>query len=192
MSFKGVKAFESFLQKPGVVDCHYADDDYIYVASYSFASNGKLYSLYKSNFTVVNSVSVEGTDATPAIDPRGRVYTSGGLALASCYVAPAVRCYSTPGLSLNWNNNYSGVGGWTSSVAIARYDDDGGYPVFAGKEDPLLPMAGCYNTTYSLTAYPQNMLGTPYWNYPKGGGTAAIAWDEVYNIDYEGDLYIFT
>lgn len=168
------------------------DGDYIYLTSYTFApgNNGKLYKIKKDRSTAV-STAIERTDATPSIDHnRQRVYVSCGSVAVGA--DPAVRCYST-NLNLVDSRVNQGIGGWTCSVAIAESDDDdpgdANRLVFAGKEDPTGSMGGCYNTTYALNA--DSHLATK-WSYPNGGGTAAIAWDEVYTVDHDGDLYIFT
>ena len=82
------------------------------------------------------------------------------------------------------------MGGWTCSVAIGKSDEEGDKLVFAGREigNNNYP-SYCYNTTYALHA---NNSGATGWDYPAGGATAAIAWDEIYTVDHEGDLYIFS
>lgn len=167
------------------------DDDCIFVASYSFGSNGKLYKISKDGSTVT-SQPIERTDATPSIDKaRDRVYISGGWN-GGIYgsATPGVRCYSTSNLNLLWSRINQNMGGWTCSVAIGKSDEEGDKLVFAGRETGNNNYPSyCYNTTYALyDAY----YGGTSWNYPAGGATAAIAWDEVYTVDHEGDLYIFS
>lgn len=167
------------------------DDDYIYVASYSFGSNGKLYK-YNKSLNLIDSESIECTVATPSIDKRSdRVYISGGWNGGKYGSStPGVRCHSTSNLNLIWGRINQSIGGWTCSVAIADEDEEGNQVVFAGKETGNNDYPSyCYNTTYALY---DGYQGATSWSYPAGGATAAIAWDEVYTIDHEGDLYIFS
>jgi len=180
----GVGDSESFCGSVSV------DNDCIYVASYSFGSNGKLYKISK-NGSSVTSQTIEATDATPSIDKASnRVYISGGWN-GGIYgsTPPGVRCYNS-NLNLVWSRLNQNMGGWTCSVAIGKSDEEGDKLVFAGREigNNNYP-SYCYNTTYALHA---NNSGATGWDYPAGGATAAIAWDEIYTVDHEGDLYIFS
>lgn len=157
------------------------DDEYVYVTSYNFSGDGKLYKYDKSNGALIDSVTIEATDATPAIDEEnGLVYVSGGT---SGFMDPGVRCFFTGNFTELWNRTpmdgtNEDMGGWTCSVSLAD-----GY-AFVGRE------AGypyCYDTVYALDA----MTGATIWSYPQGGATAAIANGDVYTIGNDGHLYAF-
>ena len=170
------------------------DDDYVFVTSYTFSgAYGDLYQ-YDKDGNLIDSEEIEKTDATPSIDKASnRVYVSGGWNGGPWGATPpGVRSYgySSGGLNLAWNRINQGIGGWTCSVALADEDEEGHQIAFAGKETGNINYPSfCYNTTYAL--YDGN-FGATSWDYPAGGATAAIAWDEVYTIDHTGDLYIFS
>jgi len=159
--------------------------DRVYVASYSFSSDGNLY-VYDTNGTFITKRPIERTDATPSIDTvNGLVYVSGGWNGGIWGSAPpGVRCFRTDDyLTPVWNRtpmNGPEMGGWTCSVAIGD-----GY-VFVGKESGDMN-SFCYNTTYALNA----TTGATVWSYPQGGATAAIANGKVYTAGNDGKLYRF-
>ena len=138
----------------------------------------------------MDSVDIERSDATPSIDEEnGLIYVSGGWD-GGIYgsAAPGVRCYDTS-LNLVWSRLNESMGGFTCSVAIGEEDDDGDRLVFVGKETGYNSYPSyCYNKIYAL--YANN--GTTKWFYDAGGATAAIANDEIYSVDNNGNLYIFS
>jgi outer membrane protein assembly factor BamB len=152
------------------------DANYVYVTSYNFGGDGNLYQ-YTKDGDFVNSVTIERTDATPAIDEEnGLVYVSGGCGV---YATPGVRCFYTNNLTQKWGRINEDMGGWTQSMTVAD-----GY-VFAGKEYGYSNF--CYNTLYALNAE----TGATEWFYPQGGATAAIANDKIYTVGNDGKLYVF-
>jgi len=157
------------------------DDEYVYVTSYNFSGDGKLYKYAKSTGALINSVTIEATDATPAIDEENSlVYVSGGT---SGFTDPGVRCFYTNNFTEKWNRTpmdgtNEDMGGWTCSVSLAD-----GY-AFVGREASY---PWCYDTTYAL----DGMTGATVWFYPQGGATAAIANGDVYTIGNNGHLYAF-
>ena len=154
------------------------DDEYVYVASYNFGGNGALYKYNKIDGWLEDSVTIETTDATPAIDEEnGLIYISGGC---YGYASPGVRCYDINDFSnLVWSRINENMGGWTCSVSLAD-----GY-AFVGRETGY--PSYCYNTTYALNA----TTGVTEWFYSEGGATAAIANGDVYTIGNNGHLYAF-
>jgi outer membrane protein assembly factor BamB len=151
------------------------DSSNVYVTSYNFNGNGKLYAYSKSNGTLVWSKSIERSDATPAI-ANGLVYVDGGCA---GYANPGVRAFYANDGTLAWSRANAGMGGWTDSVSVAD-----GY-AFVGHESSSNNY--CYDTVYALDA----LTGATEWSHPQGGATAAIANGQMYTIGNDGYLYRF-
>lgn len=153
------------------------DDDFVYVTSYNFGGEGGLFKFNKTNGNLEDSVAIERTDATPAIDEEnGLIYVSGGC---YGYADPETRCYNISDFSdLKWENTI--VGGWTCSVTLA----DG--LAFVGRETGYPTY--CYDRIYVFDA----ITGAPKWYNAGGGSTAAIANDKVYSVGNDGAMYVFS
>jgi len=159
------------------------DGSQVYVTSYNFSGDGRLYAYAKSNGAAQwrgNFPSIERTDATPAI-VNGLVYVTGGWNGGYYGSAePGVRAYYTNNGTLKWSRINQNMGGWTDSASVAD-----GY-VYVGKESGDNSLY-CYNTTYALNV----ATGATEWFYPQGGATAAIANGKMYTIGNNGYLYRF-
>ncbi|MCK9632664.1 MAG: PQQ-binding-like beta-propeller repeat protein [Methanoregula sp.] len=152
------------------------DTDNVYVTSYLYGGNGKLYAYSKDTSVLKWSKTIAGTDATPAI-ANGLVYVSGGTAGSGG--STGVYAYYTDG-TLAWRKLNAGMGGWTDSVSVAN-----GY-AFVGHENSTYPIYS-YDSIYALNA----TTGATVWFYPQGGATAAIANSKVYTNGNNGYLYRF-
>jgi outer membrane protein assembly factor BamB len=152
------------------------DADNVYVTSYNFNGNGKLYAYAKSNGSPVWNKSIERSDATPAIS-NGLVFVGGGCA---GFANPGVRAFYTINGTRAWSRANAGMGGWTNSISVAD-----GY-AFVGHENSTAPYYS-YDTVYALNA----TTGDTVWSYPQGGATAAIANGKMYTIGNNGYLYRF-
>jgi outer membrane protein assembly factor BamB len=170
---------ENFCGSPAI------DGSTVYVTSYNFSGDGKLYAYNKNTGAVRwngNFPSIERSDATPAIS-NGIVYVTGGWNGGDWGSAdPGVRAFYATNGTLKWSRVNENMGGWTDSASVAD-----GY-VYVGKESGKNELPNyCYNTTYALNA----TTGATVWSYPQGGATAAIANGKMYTIGNDGYLYRF-
>lgn len=159
------------------------DSNTVYVTSYNFSGDGKLYAYTKSGAKKWRSFpSIERSDATPAIS-NGIIYVTGGWNGGDWGSAdPGVRAFYATNGTLKWSRVNENMGGWTDSASVAD-----GY-VYVGKESGKNELPNyCYNTTYALNA----TTGATEWFYLQGGATAAIANGKMYTIGNDGYLYRF-
>jgi len=154
------------------------DSSNVYVASYNFNGNGRLYAFDKSTGVLKWSNTTEATDATPAIYGSS-VFISGGTA---GYLDPGVRTFNKNSGVLKWSRLNEGMGGWTDSVSVAN-----GYAFVGHESDKSTLPDFCYDKIYALNAN----TGATSWFYQQGGATAAIANGAVYTIGNNGYLYRF-